>query len=71
MCVVSWGFVPVCVVIRQRVGDAASGQQEESPEEVDDTTGGQEEEGGAERDANLVQQLQEKTSRSSLQHEMV
>lgn len=57
-------FVPVCVVRRQRVGNVVSGQQEESPEEVNDAAGGQEEEGGAERDASLVQQLQEMTSRS-------
>ena len=47
-------FVPVCVVIRQRVGNVVSGQQEESPEQVNDAAGGQEEEGGAERDAGTV-----------------
>lgn len=57
------GFVPISVAIRQRVGDEFPGQQEESPEQVNDTAGGQEEEGGAEGDARLVQQLQEKTGR--------
>lgn len=46
--------VPVCVAVGQRVGDVASGQQEEGPEEVDDTAGGQEDEAGAEGEAGLV-----------------
>ena len=55
MCALFVGdFVPVCVVIRQRVGNVGSGHQEESPEQVNDAAGGQEEEGGEERDAGLV-----------------
>lgn len=41
-------------MIRQRVRNEFSGQQEESPEQVNDTTGGQKEEGAAQRDAGLV-----------------
>lgn len=58
---VCWKFVPICEVIRQWVGDELFGQQEESPEQVNDAATGEKEEGGAERDARLIQQLQEKT----------
>lgn len=54
------GFIPVCVVIRKRVRNELSGQQEESPEQVNETTGRQKEEGTAQRDAGLVQQLWKK-----------
>ena len=62
--------VPVCVFIRQWVGNVFSGQQEESPEQVKDAAGAQEEEGGSQRDARLMQQLKE-TTRSLTQYEMV
>lgn len=41
-------------MIRQRVGNGFSGQQEESPEQVNDATGRQKEEGIVERDARLL-----------------
>lgn len=57
------GVIPVCVVIRKRVRNEFSGQQEESPEQVNETTGRQKEEGTAQRDAGLVQQLWKKPRR--------
>lgn len=47
-------FLPVCVAIRQRVGDESSGQQEEGPEQVNDAKGGQKDEGGTEGNTNLM-----------------
>lgn len=47
-------FIPVCVAIRQGVGDQFSRKQEESPEQVNDAERGDKEEGGQERDARLV-----------------
>lgn len=61
---VCWEFIPICVVIRQWVGNELSWQQEESPEQVNDAATGEKEEGGVERDARLIQQLQENTRQS-------
>lgn len=63
MSVVCWRFIPVGVMLRQRVWNEAFGHQEESPDHMKDAAGRNKEEGGPQRDTTLIWQLQEKQDR--------